>query len=187
MQCSSSYTVLNYWNDNRSLKTVCRLLMALLSRYSIYKSSFHYSDVIMGAMASKTTGLTIVYSTRVYSGADQRKHQNSASLAFVRGIHRWPVNSPHKGPVTLKMVPFDDVIMLHRVWSSGNHRFHLRVPDLQTSSRDLTTWQCNGRSAPAPATGRATCLIWDQTCMFLSNFENSTSKATHWVADVDSR
>ena len=47
----------------------------------------------------------------VYSGADQRKHQSSASLAFVRGIHRWPVNSPHEGPVTQKMFPFDDVIM----------------------------------------------------------------------------
>ena len=49
--------------------------------------------------------------TTIYSGADQRKHQSSASLAFVRGIHRWPVNSPHKGPVTRKMFPFDDVIM----------------------------------------------------------------------------
>ena len=45
-------------------------------------------------------------------GADQRKHQSSASLALVRGIHRWPVNSPHKGPVTRKMFPFDDVIMI---------------------------------------------------------------------------
>ena len=41
-----------------------------------------------------------------------KKNQSSASLAFVRGIHRWPVNSPHKGPVTRKMFPFDDVIML---------------------------------------------------------------------------
>ena len=57
----------------------------------------HYGDVIMSAMASQITSLTFVYST-VYSGADQRKHQSSASLAFVRGIHRWPVNSPHKGP-----------------------------------------------------------------------------------------
>ena len=54
----------------------------------------HYSDVILGAMASEITGLTIVYST-VYSDAGQRKHQSSASLAFVRGIHRWPVNSLH--------------------------------------------------------------------------------------------
>ena len=66
----------------------------------------------MGAIASQITSLTIVYST-VYSDADQRKHQSSASLAFVRGIHRWPVNSPHKWLVTRKMFPFDDVIMLY--------------------------------------------------------------------------
>ena len=70
----------------------------------------HYNDIIMGATASQITSLTIVYST-VYSGTDQRKHQSSASLAFVRGIHQWPVNSPHKGPVTRKMFSFVDVIM----------------------------------------------------------------------------
>ena len=70
----------------------------------------HYNDVIMFAMASQITSLTIVYSSD-YSGTDQRKHQSSASLAFVRGIHRWPVNSPHKGPVTRKMFPFHDVMM----------------------------------------------------------------------------
>ena len=64
----------------------------------------------MGVMASQITSLTIVHSV-VYSGADQRKHQSSASLAFVRGIHWWPVNSPHKWPVTRKMFPFYDVIM----------------------------------------------------------------------------
>ena len=72
--------------------------------------ALHYNDVIMGMMASQLTSLTVVYST-VYSGADQRKHQNSASLASVRGIHRGPVNSPHKWPVTRKMFPFDAVIM----------------------------------------------------------------------------
>ena len=75
------------------------------------KYARHYSDAIMGAIASQVTSLTIVYST-VYSGADQRKHQSSASLAFVREIHRRPVNSPHKGPVARKMFPFDDVIMV---------------------------------------------------------------------------
>ena len=73
----------------------------------------HYSDVIMIAMASQITSLTIVYST-VYSGAYQRKYQRSASLAFVQGIHRWPVNTPHKGPVTRKIFPFDDVIMMRQ-------------------------------------------------------------------------
>ena len=47
----------------------------------------HYTDVIMGSIASQITSLTVVYST-VYSDADQRKYQSSASLAFVRGIHR---------------------------------------------------------------------------------------------------
>ena len=75
-----------------------------------HESVVHYSDVIMSAMASQITSLIIVYST-AYSDTDQRKHQSIASLAFVQGIHRWPVNSPHKGPVTRKMFPFDDVIM----------------------------------------------------------------------------
>ena len=74
----------------------------------------HYADVTMSTMASHITSLTIVYST-VYSGTDQRKYQSSASLTFVRGIHRWPVNSPRKGPVTRKMFPFDDVIMISEI------------------------------------------------------------------------
>ena len=83
--------------------------------WNISRGDIHYNDVIMSAMASQITSLTIVYST-VYSGADRRKHQSSVSLAFVRGIHRRPVNSPHKGPVTRKMFPFDDVIMFKGMW-----------------------------------------------------------------------
>ena len=64
----------------------------------------------MGAIASQITSLTIVFSI-VYSDADQRKYQSSASLAFVRGIHRGPMNSPHKSPVTRKIFPFNDVII----------------------------------------------------------------------------
>ena len=79
-----------------------------------YADFCHYSDVIMGAMAPRITSHSIVYST-VYSGADQRKHQSSASLAFVWGTHRSPVNYPHKWPVTRKMFPFDDVIMLKKI------------------------------------------------------------------------
>ena len=79
-------------------------------------SNIHYNGVIMGAIASQITSLTIVYST-IYSDADQRKHQSSASLAFVWWIHRGPVNSPHKWPVTRKMFPFDDVIIFD-VWTS---------------------------------------------------------------------
>ena len=64
----------------------------------------------MGALVCQIISLTIVYPNFI-QGADQRKYQSSASLAFVWGIHRSPVNSPHKGPVTRKMFPFDDVIM----------------------------------------------------------------------------
>ena len=90
------------------------LVFIVQDRWARISTQCHYSDVIMGAMASQITNLMIVYST-VYSGADQRKHQSSASLAIVRGIHRWPVNSPHTWPVRLKMFPFDDVIMPHRL------------------------------------------------------------------------
>ena len=66
------------------------------TRVKIRRKIQHYNAGIMGAIASQITSLTIVYST-VYSDAEQRKHQSSASLAFVQGIHRGPVNSPHKG------------------------------------------------------------------------------------------
>ena len=67
-----------------------------------------YNDVMMSAMGSPITVASIVYSA-ICSGADQRlKHESSASLAFVSGIHRWPVNAPHNGPV---LFPFDDFIM----------------------------------------------------------------------------
>ena len=68
----------------------------------------------MCTVASQITSLTIVYSTDD-SGADQRKYQSPPSLAFVRGIHRGPVNSPHKGPVTRKILLFDDVIMWYMI------------------------------------------------------------------------
>ena len=85
--------------------------------------AFGPSDIILSNLSkSQTTGASIVYSA-VCSGADQRKHQSSPSLAFV--IHRWPVNSSHKGPVTRKMFPFDDVIMTTncRSWSTN-----VRIP-----------------------------------------------------------
>ena len=81
----------------------------------------HYDDVIMTMLASQITSLTVVYSI-VYSGVIQRKHQSSASLAFLREIHRGPVNFPHKWPVTRKMFPFDDVIMTNGQWY-GRHRY----------------------------------------------------------------
>ena len=91
----------------------------------------HYDDVKMSLMASHITSLTIVYST-VYSGVDQRKHQSSASLAICAGIHRGPVNSPHKWPVMWKMFPFDDVIMevvlVYSVESDATYNDYGKIP-----------------------------------------------------------
>ena len=95
------------WNKWTFLHVYWQLCWLLASRRH---RGVHCSDVIMGAMAFRITSLSIVYST-VYIGADERKHQSSASLAFVRGIHRWPMNTPHKWPATRKMFPFHDVIM----------------------------------------------------------------------------
>ena len=68
-------------------------------KYHKNQDSTHYNDIIMSVMVSQITGVSIVCSI-VCSGVDQRKYQSSASLAFVRRIHQWPVDSPHKGPVT---------------------------------------------------------------------------------------
>ena len=113
--------------------------MILSSQRPFNFNRFHYNDVTMGAIASQTTSLTIVYST-VYSGADQRKHESSASLAFVRWIHRGPVNSPHKGPVTRKMFPFDDVIMFIPEGKFSLVKYHLaNIASLKLFAK-LTCW-----------------------------------------------
>ena len=123
----------------------------------------------MGTMASQITSLPIVYST-VYSDADQRKHESSASLAFARGIHRGPMNSPHKWPVTRKMFPFDDIIM----WESlatclrrgyVNLLIHTKLYDVVTHPYVQNVW-CNYVSMPLSRTKymishkkvRETCL-----------------------------
>ena len=77
-----------------------RAVLRISNVYHIKFYSIHYNEVTMNAMAPKITSLTIVCST-VYSGADQRKHQSSASLAFVCGIHRWPVKSQYRGNVSI--------------------------------------------------------------------------------------
>ena len=88
----------------------------------------------MTTMASQITSLTVVYSI-VNTDADQRKHQSSASLAFVWGIHRGPVNSPHKGPVMRKMFPFDDVIMRQ----IAKQKDWVQFPPIQYIPRNMHT------------------------------------------------
>ena len=91
----------------------------------------HQSDVIMSTVASQIISISIVYST-VCSGANQRKHQSSVLLAFVRGIHQWPVNSPHKGPVTWKTFPFDEVMW--SIWLNQSHK-SLRTNNITTTKQ----------------------------------------------------
>ena len=68
----------------------------------IHCQQIHYNDITMSAMVSQIIGVSIICLT-ICSGSDQRKCQSSASLAFVRGIHKWPVDFPHhKGPVMRK-------------------------------------------------------------------------------------
>ena len=111
----------------RFIFTRCLKFLYKMDSLFIYicKVSANYSDVIMSVFASQITGVSIVYWT-ICSGADQRIHQSSASLAFVRRDQRWPVNSPHKGPITRKRFPLDDVIMLWvkmiHIWMITNLR-----------------------------------------------------------------
>ena len=102
-----------------------------------FVSWIHHSDVIISETASLITGVSIVDST-FCAGADKRKQKSSASPAFVRGIHRWSVNSPHKGPATWKIFPFDDVIM--RCWNCLCYEFEIPANEgLITNGRILNT------------------------------------------------
>ena len=104
----------------------------------------HCSDVIMGAGVSNHQPYDCLLN-RVYSGADQRKHQSSASLAFARGIHRWPVNSSHKWPLARKMFPFDDVIMTHISYIYFPIKYKMTKPKQSTThpSRDYPVYGLN--------------------------------------------
>ena len=95
----ASLTVRILWN---LVVRTCRLEL-FVGLYAGWVAKSHYSDTMMSAMASQISGFSTVYLT-VSSGAYQWEHQNSASLAFMRGIFRWPANSPHN------FFPFYDVI-----------------------------------------------------------------------------
>ena len=117
-------------NHNSTFNTIPWYVwhLACKLRKIVYMKSYTHMQyvpkimhIIMSVMASQITGILIVCSA-VCLGTDQRKYQNSMSRAFVRGIHQWLVDSPHKGPVTQKMFPFDDVIMLYVLLWLGTNR-----------------------------------------------------------------
>ena len=124
-----------------------------------------------GTIASHITSLTIVYST-VYAGADQSKHQSSASLAFVWGIHRGPGNSPYKWPVTRKMFPFDDVIMFYSVavqyYLSNYERLAPGITSVCVLPAkyldDVNQW----RERPKASDAEFWCFLWSTLKKWLS-------------------
>ena len=134
----------------------------------------------MSAVASLTTSLTIVYST-VYSDANQRKHQRSASLDFVRGIHRWPVNPPSQGPVPRKIFPFDDVIMVYNIawpaaiWSCRNHLLNDNIIPNTNKGIHFEGYQlCPMCSIPRP--GEIIVRNWFHVCHCFSDATTAASR-----------
>ena len=104
---------------NTHVETVFTRYELLIFVFNKYYNAFqHYSDVIMSAIAPQIPGVLIIYSIVC---SDQRKHQSSAALAFVRGIHRWPVNSPHKWQVTRKCLHLMTSSWVLCVLSSRKH------------------------------------------------------------------
>ena len=134
-------------------------MAAICRRYFVTYVSGHYDDVIMTMLASQITSLTVVYSI-VYSGVNQRKHQSSASLVFVREIHRGPVNFPHKWPVTRKMLPFDDVIM----WCLGSCAIYDIHPKLMLNlniAKSLRNFSnCRAKCAKFEMIGLLKRILW---------------------------
>ena len=149
----------------------------------------------MTMLASQITSLTVVYSI-VYSGVIQRKHQSSASLAFVREIHRGPVNFPHKWPVTRKMFPFDDVIMC-------KDQVKCMQPDPRHPEHDNTKQSWVNVSSPRnPYSNRGPflltwinlnaimykflhpLLVWDEITYPFPNFNDCTVEVWEWINDL---
>ena len=126
---------------NRSHICIISITYHWITYYPYVGAEPHYSDVTMSANVSQITGVSIVYWT-VCSGGDQRQHQSSASLAFVKGCHRSTVKSPHKGPATRKMFPFDDVIMLGNGLQSFINKVLSKPMRLETSD---TIWCPQGK------------------------------------------
>ena len=93
----------------------------------------------------------------LYSDTDQRKNQSFTSLAFVRGIHRKPVNFQHKWPVTRKLFPIDDVIMPRIASLALGHAYDWRGQVLD----DYCQW-------PNSLTGFSLYFKFDENFILLS-------------------
>ena len=140
--------------------------LKMLYKYSL-RINCHFCDFITITMASwwarwRLKSPTSQLFTQPFNQADKKKHQSSASLAFLRGIHRWPVNLPHKGPVTRKMFPFGDVIMTETV------TFHFQKAGVRTirltlsRGRPYIAWVENNVTRRATTNRLINDGIWHQ-------------------------
>ena len=120
-----------------------------------------YSDVIMSPMASELIGVLIVCSTLVQ--ALYKTRQSSALLAFVRGIHRWSVNSPHKGPVTRKRLPFDDVIIENSSYIGSKQRIISLAPGRCGCVIRCVIFKLMPEGL---VDGKSTLVLWIDICIF---------------------
>ena len=102
------------WNVLRFLLPLLRSY--LHKKYSMLHTSLHYNDVIMSAMASQITSLAIVYPT-IYTGADKKKTSKLRVTGLSAGNSPVTGKFPAQWPATLKIFPFDDVIMCYHQWS----------------------------------------------------------------------
>ena len=109
--------IVGTYTTNRSFVRLARAL-SYFGTKGFYPYPPHYNDVIMGEIASQITSLTIVFST-VYSDADKKNPSQLRVTGLCAGNSPGPVNSPHKWPVTRKMFPFSDVIMLCHFIATG--------------------------------------------------------------------
>ena len=133
----------------------------------------------MSAMVSQITGVSIVYST-VSSGADQRKHQSSASLAFVRLTHRWPMNSSHKGPVARKIFPFDASSWNGEYVHTFGGLAYIIFQNQETPSRLGAALSCLAWPRLAMPCHVLSCLVlsWVRTWCFFVNYQKRYSYST---------
>ena len=147
----------------------------------------------MNWMASQITGGSTVCSN-FCSGVDQRKHQSSASLVFVMEIHRWPVNSPRKGPITRKMFPFPGVIMFWLIgyWVKGN-KFRCNFDQSTTVKKmNLKKVICKMRVIRVQAFCHCTChesvIKWKHLpryLPFVRGIQRSPMNSLHTVKAID--
>ena len=123
-------------------------------------TQIHYDDIIMGMKASQITSLTIIYSV-IYSGADQRKHQSSASLALCVG------NSPVTGEFPTQMASNTENVSIwwrHHAMSSFGmttpHWVKGKIVHVNLTWFGLVPWSAAGLPTQSSQSTTGTIHLW---------------------------